>query len=70
MPRPLECQVRLPIKAVGSELFTDDLPHYIQRRTTMYVLNERIVDECLVVTSTFRFYQIPEVLQDRVIQSN
>src|SRR5439155_15195018 len=55
---------------VGRELFPHDLPDRIESRATMNVLEQRVVDQSLVVAATSPIHCGPKELDHCVVQAN
>src|SRR5881397_2235725 len=62
--------IRPPRIAIRREFFSNDLTDGVESRTTVDVLEQRVVDQCLVVSTTGPIYCSPKELDRLVVEAN
>src|SRR2546425_2316931 len=67
---PVHPGVRGPPRPVGRELFAHNLPHDVEGRPPVDVLEQRVIDQRLVVAAASLVDHVPEILKYTVVEAN
>src|SRR3989442_9910506 len=67
---PVHPGVRGPPRPVGGELFAQNLPHDVEGRPPVDVLEQRVIDQRLAVAAASLVYHVPEILKYTVVEAN
>src|SRR2546426_2253632 len=65
---PVHPGVRGPPRPVGRELFAHNLPHDVEGRPPVDVLEQRVIDQRLVVAAASLADHVPEILKYTVVR--
>src|SRR5438034_11197056 len=67
---PVHPGVRGQPRPVGRELFAHNLPHDVEGRPPVDVLEQRVIDQRLVVAAASLVDHVPKILKYTVVEAN